>query len=450
MEFNNTTLLYGLFNQYVFSEVKMNLRYLKMYYKDKYILDNNTLVTRLLDLIEKYNYKDLTESRFMLTLQQDNRTVDEAQMIYKKIREYQGYNKEQAGVFTENLRDICYSAFTNRMQKQYGDNPVKYVEMLKQFDYRSNYSDTLIAKNFSELDITDLVGRYSAEGYKSRYQFINDSFTCGGYIPGQLVIVSAAPQVGKSLFLQSEAVNFIQQGKRVHYLTLGDLNELDMAIRMMCQISHKSQRAVESDIIGNFELYKDLFKDYLTLTVVPSGTVSARKYVDWMKQRADEYDVLMIDYDSNFAQDEDKSMYERGGDAYDTITELVRLGKLVFVASQPKQSYFGEEFLPYEAIGESSRKVHIADMIITLGRRWEAGMRMGMMNIAKNRRGENNWAYYIGTNEGLFYCCSDVLYSKYRSNSTQRRLFSYDELQTMDIIDSSIGDIMDPTLKPDE
>ena len=237
------------------------------------------------------------------------------------------------------------------MQKQYGDNPVKYVEMLKQFDYRSNYSDTLVAKNFSELDITDLVGRYSAEGYKSRYQFINDSFTCGGYIPGQLVIVCAPPQCGKSLFLQSEAVNFIQQGKRVHYLTLGDLNELDMAIRMMCQISHKSQRAVESDIIGNFELYKDLFKDYLTLTVVPSGTVSARKYVDWMRQRVDEYDVLMIDYDSNFAVDEDRSMYERGGDVYDTLTELVRAGKLVFVASQPKQSYFGEEFLPYESVG---------------------------------------------------------------------------------------------------
>jgi hypothetical protein len=152
---------------------------------------------------------------------------------------------------------------------------------------------------------------------------------------------------------------------------------------MICQLSGKSQRAVESDIIGNFELYKDKFQDLLTLTVVPSATVTSRSYVDWIKQRIDEYDVLFIDYDSNFLQDENYSMYERGGEIYDAMTELTRLGKLVFIASQPKQSYFSEEFLPYDAVGESSRKVHIADMIITIGRRWEAGMRMGVFNIAK-------------------------------------------------------------------
>lgn len=446
MEFNNTTLLYGLLNQAVFSEAKMNMKYLKMYYKDNYIYQNNTLVSSLLDLIEESNFKDITEAKLNYILQKDDRSVDEANKILGKIREYQAYTKEQAKVFTDNLRDLCSSAYIHRIHKQYENNPVEYVKKLKEYDYKSNFSDTLIAKSFGELDVTDLVERYSSNGLKSRYKFINDAYTCGGYIPGQVVIVAAAPSVGKSLFLQSEAVNFIQQGKRVHYLTLGDLNELDMAIRMMCQISHKSQREVESDIIGNFELYKDKFGDYLTLTVVPSGVVTARDYVDWMKQRADEYDVLMIDYDSNFLQDENFSMYERGGTVYDALSELSRMGKLVFVASQPKQSFFGEEFLPYEAVGESSRKVHIADMIITIGRRWEAGMRMGMMNIAKNRRGTNGSCYWIGTNEGLFYECSEVLYSKYRSNAHQKSLFSYDELSTMDIIDSSISEVMSDSL----
>lgn len=450
MEFTNTSLLYGLFNQYVFSEAKMNLDHLRMYYKDKGIYNNNTLVTKLIDLIDKYNYLDLTESRFMLTLQQDGRSVDEAKMIFKKIHDYQCYNKDQAGVFTENLRALCYKAYTDRCQKLYGENPVRYVTELQNFKYKSNYSDTLIAKSFKELDITDLVNRYSAEGYKSRYKFINDSYNCGGYIPGQLVLICGAPSVGKSLFMQSEAVNFIQQGKRVHYLTMGDMSELDMAIRMMCQISHKPQRVIESDILGNYELYKDQFKDYLTLTVVPSGAVSAREYVDWMKQRADEYDVLYVDYYSNFGQDENKSMYLNGGDIGDSLTELTRMGKLVFMGVQPKQSYFGEEFLPYDAVGESSRLVHIADMIITFGRNWNSGMRLGKANIAKNRRGNAeaqtvfNW---IGTNEGLFYIASDALYARFRSNKTNRRLYSYNELSTLDIVDESIAEALPSTLK---
>ena len=446
MEFTNQTLLYGLFNQYVFSEAKMNLDYLKMYYKDKRILNNNTLITKLLKLIENYSYIELTESRFMLTLQQDNRTVEEAKMIYDKIREYQQYDRQQSSVFIENLKSLCYTAFINRVQEHYSENPVKYMEELKKFDYKSNYSDTLVAKNFAELDITDLVDRYSAQGYKSRYQFVNDSFTCGGYIPGQLVLVCGAPGTGKSLFLQSEAVNFIEQGKRVHLLVMGDLSELDLATRMLCQMAHKTQRAVESDIIGNFNKYKDKFQDFLTITCVPSGLVSSRDYVDWIKQRIDEYDVLMIDYYSNFKAGDDGSMYTSGGITCDALTELTREGKLVFLACQPKISYFGEELLTYESIGESSRLIHIADMILTIGRCWDAGMRMGQMNIAKNRRGDTNKAYWIGTNEGLFYNCSDVLYAKYKNNKSQRKLFSYDELTTMDIIDTSISDIMESSL----
>lgn len=449
MEFTNTTLLYGLFNQYVIAEAKMNMEYILMYYKDKHIYENNSLIVKLLDLIKSYKYTDLTESRFMLTLQQDGKTADESNAIYGKIKEFQGYSKEQASVFVENLKSLCYSAYTNHAERLYGTNSIDYVKFIKNFNYKSNYSDTLECKLFSELDITDLVNRYSGEGYKSRYDFINKSYTCGGYIPGQLVLVCAAPSVGKSLFLQSEAVNFIQQGRRCHMITMGDLNELDLSIRMMCQISHKPQRTIESDILGNFELYKDQFKDYLSMTVVPSGSVSSRMYVDWMLQKLDEFDVLFIDYYGNFKQDDARSMYQNGGDICDALTELTRAGKLVFMAVQPNKSYYGEEFLPYECIGESSRLPQIADMIITIGRNWDAMMRLGLINIAKNRRGipdATTTSPWIGTNEGLFYLCSEALYAKYRSNKTQRRLFSYNELSAMDIIDESISEVMSPSL----
>lgn len=248
---------------------------------------------------------------------------------------------------------------------------------------------------------------------------------------------------GKSLFLQSEATNFIKIGKRVHMLVMGDLNEIDLVTRMLCQITSTSQREIESDIVGYFNLNKDKFKDYLSITVVPSSTVTAEEYVDWMIQRADDYDVLMIDYDSNFLQDESYSMYERGGTIYDQLTKLSRLGKLVMVASQPKQSYWSEEFLPYDAVAESSRKVHIADMILTIGRRWSSKQPMGYFNIAKLRRGIEDCVRkqpYIRSNSGLFYCCSDILYQKFAYQNTTAR-YSYSELQSLDALSESLDSI---------
>ena len=121
-----------------------------------------------------------------------------------------------------------------------------------------------------------------------------------GMIAGIAVIlfgckaVSQNPSVGKSLFLQGEAVNFIEQGKRVHYLTLGDLNELDMAIRMTCMMARQPKRVIESDILGFYDLYQNKFSNYLGLTVVPSGYVKVSEYVEWMIQMADSYDILKV------------------------------------------------------------------------------------------------------------------------------------------------------------
>lgn len=149
----------------------------------------------------------------------------------------------------------------------------------------------------------------------------------------------------------------------------------------------------------------------------------------------------------NFDKDEALSMYDQGGAVYDQLTRLTREGKLVFVASQPKISYFREELLPQDAAGESSRKQHISDVILTIGRRWESSMKMGYFNIAKSRRGDNVIQPYIGTNEGLFYECSDILYAKYRSDTTTRFLYSYEELDAMDIEGKLISEAMGPELE---
>lgn len=442
IEFSKITLLYGLFNEFVFSEAKMNYEYLNLYYTSDPYLKVNPLIGKFLGLIKNHKFSDITETTFISLLAEDKRSDDEIKDILNKIKLYKSYTKEQAITFREYLKKICYKAYLDQIKYISEGDPISYVDGIKKFEYKSNHSDSLSIKNFSELDISDLIFRYSAEGYSSRYEFINNSFTCKGYIPGQIVQVVGSPSTGKSLFLQGEAVNFINQGKKVHYLALGDMNELDFAIRMTCMMALKPKWVVESDIYTYYNMYKSQFQEYLGVTIIPSGYVTAGDYVDWIIQRLNEFEILIIDYDSNFKQDPGLSMYDQGGATYDLLTRLTREGKLVFVAAQPKICYFGAEKLPLDAAGESSRKQHISDMIITLGKRSDSTMRMGYMCIVKNRRGDNAEQPWIGTNEGLFYPCSDLLYAKYRNQkSTSRRLYSYHELSEQDILDSTLEDI---------
>ena len=445
IEFNKTTLLYGLFNQYVFDEAKMNVKLLKEYYNNDLITKDNTLIKKLVNIIDKYRFNDITEALFYSILDEDGKSEDEIKSIISKIKEYKEYTKDQAGVFKKTLKHLCYKAYAGKIKRTANDDIVTYVESFKEFEYKSNYSDTLVIKKFNELDITGLIDYYSGEGYKSQFKFINESFTCGGYIPGQLVMVVAAPSVGKSLFLQGEAVNFIKQGKRVHYLAMGDLNELDIVNRITCMIARKPQRQIESDLATYFEMYKHVVGDLLGITPVPSGVVKPTEYVKFMFEgKLDEYDILMVDYDSNFAKDSNLSMYDQYGEAYDLLTQLTRKGKLVFVACQPTKASYNNDILSMDSIGESSRKIHIADVIITISRNWESGMPIGKFNIAKSRRGctgYNPVQPWIRTNEGLFFACSDDFYLKYMTDKRLHNLFSYNDLEIQDILINDLSQI---------
>jgi hypothetical protein len=440
LSYNKLNLLLGCFNQNVFSDAKMNIDLIRVFYAQDPYSKNNSLINKLLHIIDHYKFQDITEALFISTFQSDGKTDAEIADLIGRIKEYKTYTKDQSKVFRDDLKEICYQGYINRAKYKFPEDPVGFAEEIKKFNYKTNVSNNLSVKLFNELDITDLAQMYSGEGYKSSFKFINDSFTCGGYIPGQIVGIVSPPGNGKSLFVQNEVVNFIKQGKRVHLMILGDLNELDVATRLTCMMAKRPKRVIESDIVTYFSMYKDKFSDLLSITIVPSGVVTGQEYIDWMLDRIDEYDVLVIDYDSNFKKSETSSMYDIYGDLYDLFTQLSRHQKLIFVCSQPKICYYNAEEIPMDGIGESSRKQHILDMIITIGRRQESKMRMGKMQIVKSRRGDLNQALWIGTSEGLFYECSKVLYARYRSQQEYIGLYTYDELQSMDVLGDVFSD----------
>lgn len=416
-------IVYGFFNQYLFSEVKMNIDMVKSYFTKDPLTQRNTLLQSLLNIIANNDFKNITESTFRIALEEDRKTPQEIEEIISQIITCKHYTKEQIIPFRDHLKKMCYSAKIADASYHYSDDPVKYVESIKGIDYKSNYADLMSIKKLGEVDITDIYTEFNQDGLKSAYNVINNSYPLG-FIPSkQVIMVVGAPGTGKSAFLMSEANAFINQGAECHYLAMGDLNEMDFFIRMSAMRFQDSLDNVTLNIMKYKDQLVAEIGDKLLLTIVSSGKITSNQYVDYMMSNAPGAKVYFADYDSNFLKDEDASMYDIGGVVYDNLTELSRSGKLVYAASQPKQYFWDHELLPLEAAGESSRKQHIVDMIITLGRSPNSATRCGYINVPKNRRGKVGMnTPYIADYTGKLFECSNLLYSSIMGNKSPQYL----------------------------
>ena len=116
------------------------------------------------------------------------------------------------------------------------------------------------------------------------------------------------------------------------------------------------------------------------------------------KQKGIHYDVIIVDYDGNLKQPAD-SMYESGGIIYDQAKNLAQVNhSVVFMASQPKQSFWRNELIPIEACAESSKKQMVIDMLITIGRPEGVNTGIRKIYVPKNRRGKENEIFHAKLN----------------------------------------------------
>jgi hypothetical protein len=80
-----------------------------------------------------------------------------------------------------------------------------------------------------------------------------------------------------------------------------------------------------------------------------------------------------------------------------------------------------------EALAESSRKSQIVDAIITIGRCPNTPNHIGVMKIAKNRRGEvGDKSHYIRLSNGRFRLISSLLYSEIKNLPMKRNYLDGD------------------------
>ena len=202
---------------------------------------------------------------------------------------------------------------------------------------------------------------------------------------------------GKSLFMMSEALHMALNKKKVLYVALGDLNMKDFVVRLGAMYSGMSFADTTMNLGAVFDSLKKLLTNgTLEVSINPAGKVGGQEMVDYVMSRADDFEVVMVDYDSNAkgAATGEDSMYNSFGNLYEKLNEIVLAGKLVFIGSQIKVTAWEKEIVDMVDVGESSRKQHTADCIIGIGRVVDCPNHVHAIKLSKNRRGEENVIAY--------------------------------------------------------
>lgn len=230
---------------------------------------------------------------------------------------------------------------------------------------------------------------------KSCMEGINQSLQFKGFKPGDVIMICAAPGVGKTMYMTNEGGNASLQGFHVLHLFIGDMKEYDGFVRY----SSYYTKIPQNDIVAmSVEEQESMIRKYnmqgffsnIVVSAYAAGEITIDEMVQEVYRLQDEnhmhFDMILVDYADNLIPDSDM-MYESGGNIYNKLSLLAAKNRSVLiVGSQPKPSYWGEEIIPKEAAAESSRKQHVIDLMITMGMT-SKGSTVGSLFLPKVRRG---------------------------------------------------------------
>jgi hypothetical protein len=302
---------------------------------------------------------------------------------------------------------------------------------LKNSEIRLDNADILSSYRFDSFDISKLVDEVNQEGYSSSFSWINDLFEPGHkYEAGQMVLISCPPGTGKTLWMMTEALNMaLTSNAKIHYLAMGDMKPRDFIIRMGAIYTGRTFGDVARNLGPIYETLKNLIGDRLEISVIPAGQVTSEDYVEYVRGRG--FNVVFIDYDSNFKLMESESMYNDYGIVYNNLTKLTQDGRLVFVAAQPKVFTWTNPVIELGDVGESARKIHTVDILFTAGKFISTPNHVGIFKCCKNRRGEEGGMIgYIRLNNGRFKFIPIEL-AKQLGEETTKKYYSESDIDSL-------------------
>lgn len=398
----NLSFILSLFNQYCFTDAKNNIESLEYYVNVNPMLSGNTLVTSLLDAIKNYSLETIDLPLFQSILMKDRKNQQEQQEIINELVKWKGYSKEQMEPTKKYLEDIIAGSIIAKANNNFADDPVGYLNFLKQSDINLDRSDALSSLSFGNLDINTMVAESNGRSFSSYFDWINSQFEPTRKVElGQIAVISAPPGTGKTLWMICEALNAaMTTDYKILYVSMGDMKIKDFVVRMGAIQTGMSFADTTRNLSDVYRLLKQFIGNKLDISINPAGTVKVDELVEYVL--AKKYDMVFVDYDSNFLMKSSGSMYNDFGDVYNALTKLTLHDIFVMIGSQPHKNVWKEETIGLGDLGESSRKGHIADCAWTLSR-LPGSNHCGIVYTAKNRRGEEgDMIGYIRLNNGRF------------------------------------------------
>ena len=320
----------------------------------------------------------------------DNISSNNEKFLYEKVTEFIRRNKAEIVI-----RDLIEELQTGEVNLE--KTMAKVSDSLNvQFNKTSAYTLSDITK-VSEIKEEALGPSNNPIIIKLFIDVLNSFLQYKGLIPGTVTMVVAPPGRGKTTLAINQGLSVAEQGYNILHVFLGDMTRYDGLLRYLsCLSGVDTSRLVQ---LTTEEQEKFIRKwnmtgvlSHISILSFAADEKTPDQLIEEIKNQQREqrihYDCIIIDYDENFASDID-SMYESGGNVYNRIALFAVTNKSVlFILAQPKPSYWDKEVIPLEAAAESSKKQKIIDLMLTLGSPSKTSS-IGMLNIAKNRRGED-------------------------------------------------------------
>lgn len=425
-------LIYSCFNQYLFQDAKNNIDNLKYFFDTNPSTMGNQLVGMLIDAIKTYPLESIDEPLFRSILLRSGKSPSEQQEIMNNIVKWKKFSKEQIEPSRKCLQDVLSSVILQRANRLYSNDPTEYIKYIKNLNIQTSDADILKVTSFNQIDINSIVAESNNSVIPSRYSWLNDTFPMGGFERQQLILISMPPGSGKSLYCLSEIGSMAARGYKTLYLAMGDLTYKDQIIRLASQTYGIPFKESALNLGSVFTSMSEIYKDNLDLMIVPAEQLTAEDFRDFLKNCKKKYDVIAVDYDSNFKSNASDNMYLEYGSIYSILVDIAKNMNLVmFCACQPKVGVWNNNVIELSDVGESSRKQHTADIIITRSRIPDNPNNLGVFKIVKSRRGDvGTKIYSIRLNNGRFIAMPKPVFESLMSN-TEKREYTESEINMM-------------------
>lgn len=272
-------------------------------------------------------------------------------------------------------------------------------------------------------DCCDSFDNQKLEGVTFFDKRVSDSLAAKQFDSGTINVIMGAPGRGKTQLILNQAVHVASSGRYTLHIAIGDLTKRQLLLRLLAiitkhpiqQISMLNKEQFKKFMQKTKDRYPELFKHLHCKTCLPNtltGLDIIREIEKLQRKNNVHYTQIAVDYDGNIetnistnkkkAKDDSKSMYYEGADIYNNFVGFAKRNKsVIWMLSQPKVQYWSMEKIPLDALSDSSKKGHIIDFCMSIGKK-DVTEDQCTFFCSKNRHGKVDFTLHsrqIGENQ---------------------------------------------------